>query len=86
MNIPICVLIIRKNGDKINWSEKEWQKVCGHCHSFYAKFVAIVLQIVVILAVAIVVNHSINVLGRLHPLLSSRRARRLFTGWLTRAR
>lgn len=69
-----------------NSLKKEWQKVCGRCHSFYAKFVAIVSQIVVILAVVYVVNNSINVPERPHPLLSSRRARRLFTGWLTRAR
>ena len=73
--------MIRSNGLK-----NEWQKVIGHCHSFYAKFVAAASQIVVIFVLVIVVNNSINVPERPHPLLSSRRMRRLFTGWLTRAR
>lgn len=59
--------MIRSTGLK-----KEWQKVSGRCHSFYAKFVAIVLQIVVVLAVVIVVANSINHFDQ--PILSTCRS------------
>lgn len=43
-NKRFCLLIIRLNDDNIIQSEKEWQPVLGHCHSFYANFVAMQLQ------------------------------------------